>query len=456
MQAIGVFLIQMLVFWPVWQWYLARLGDPADDASVVVALGTAVVFLLLKKPAQKSPQIPLLIPIICLLLYTVTFPLFSPLLRAIIAVFALSYTLNYWRFGDRLQLWLYGLLLLSLPVLSPMQFYLSYPVRIIVGRLATFFLQLFGFPVVFEGIAFNWGGEYIWIDELCSGIRKLWAGLYFTFALVAFYDLRTKKTIAVTGFAVLAFIMANVLRTTFLFYVKADFFAIPWWLHKWGGIVMFLFAAIATVCFAQGVKKRGHNKTPVVERTEIPGVLNRTFFPKTHPVSWRTTGVFLLLCMTAALVPFLPVKSIQRDSLECFPGWPVQIDGKPLQQLELSEREERLARDFPGRIARFTDGEREFIIRWTTRSSRAVQSAWDGFHGLGYRLHFGPIWRDQQGHHWRTFEAKNSNETLRVLERIHDDTGNSWTDTSSWYWTVLLGKTDGPWWVVTIVENIEK
>ena len=79
MQTIGVFLIQMLVFWPVWQWYLAKLGDPAEDAAVLVALGTAGVFLLWKKSAQKHPQIPLRVPIILLLFYTVTFHLFSPL-----------------------------------------------------------------------------------------------------------------------------------------------------------------------------------------------------------------------------------------------------------------------------------------------------------------------------------------------------------------------------------------
>ena len=59
MQTIGVFLIQMLVFWPVWQWYLAKLSDPAEDAAVLVALGTAVVFLLWKKSAQKCSKIPL-------------------------------------------------------------------------------------------------------------------------------------------------------------------------------------------------------------------------------------------------------------------------------------------------------------------------------------------------------------------------------------------------------------
>jgi len=166
-----------------------------------------------------------------------------------------------------------------------------------------------------------------------------------------------------------------------------------------------------------------------------------------------SVGIFLLLCVTAALVPFLPVKPIQRDALERFPGWPAQFDGKPLQQLELSEREQRFARDFPGRIARFTDGERELIIRWTAQRSSTLSSAWDCFHGLGYRLNFGPMRRDQQGYPWRTFEASNPSETLQVLERIYDDAGQSWTDTSSWYWAVLLGKTDGPWWVVTIVEK---
>jgi len=255
MQALRILLIQAIVFWPVWQWYLARLGDPAEDISVLVALVTAGVFLLWKKSAPRQTPIPLRIPIFLLLLYTITFPLSPPLLRAVIAVITLSYTLNGWRFGDRFQPWLYGLLLLSLPVISPMQFYLSYPVRLIVGKLATILLQVLGFPVVFEGIAFNWGGDHIWLDELCSGIRKLWAGLYFTFALVAFYDLGKKKTVVVTGFSVLAFLMANVLRTALLFYVKADFLAEPWWLHQWGGVIMFLLAAIATVCFAQRVKK---------------------------------------------------------------------------------------------------------------------------------------------------------------------------------------------------------
>ena len=45
-------------------------------------------------------------------------------------------------------------------------------------------------------------------------------------------------------------------------------------------------------------------------------------------------------------------------------------------------------------------------------------------------------------------------ETLRVYERIYDDHSNTWTDTSAWYWSALLGNTTGPWWSVTIAEKI--
>ncbi|MCI0665355.1 MAG: hypothetical protein L0220_30200 [Acidobacteria bacterium] len=28
----------------------------------------------------------------------------------------------------------------------------------------------------------------------------------------------------------------------------------------------------------------------------------------------------------------------------------------------------------------------------------------------------------------------------------------NWTDVSSWYWSAMLGRSCGPWWVVTIAE----
>ena len=44
-----------------------------------------------------------------------------------------------------------------------------------------------------------------------------------------------------------------------------------------------------------------------------------------------------------------------------FPGWPSTFEGRTLTPLPLNEMETKFATGFPGRIARFSDGEREII-----------------------------------------------------------------------------------------------
>lgn len=446
-----ILLIQLLTFWPVWLWYVTTLRDPAEDPSVLVAFGTALVFLIgksVRRQPSSSIRFPVLLSVFVLYLLAGFFG--SPLLRAAIAVIAVSYILNCWRFGGQSQPWLYGLILLSLPLIAPLQFYVSYPVRLLVGHTSTLLLQQLGFPVFFEGLAFNYNGSYIWVDELCSGIRKLWAGLYFACALAAFYGLRVKKTCALIGFAAAAFIMANVLRTTVLFYVKTDFLTLPDWLHKSSGVLMFLLAALATVGFV-----------------EI--VLNASRRPPEHlsssaPYTQTTTkdqqrllnGVFLLCCLIAAFTPFLSLYFAQQRSAVEFPGWPEQFEGKSLQTLPLTAHEQGFLRSgFADPIARFTDGERELIVRWTPHASRTVRSAWDALQGQGYRFGAGlAVWRDDQGNRWRMFEISRATQTWRMLEAITDESGQRWTDVSNWYWDALLGKTEGPWWVTTIIEPV--
>lgn len=174
------------------------------------------------------------------------------------------------------------------------------------------------------------------------------------------------------------------------------------------------------------------------------------FSSNSRSLQW---GLFLLLCLVAALLPLAPLRVVPSGSPTAFPGWPAEFEGNPLRQLELSAREAGFSKNFAGQIARFTDGEREFILRWFDRPSPSLRSAWDALHGSGYQLHFGPIWRDAQGYPWRTFDAVAENEKWHVLERIYDDEEQSWTDVSSWYWAVVLRKTNGPWWVVSVLEE---
>jgi hypothetical protein len=61
---------------------------------------------------------------------------------------------------------------------------------------------------------------------------------------------------------------------------------------------------------------------------------------------------------------------------------------------------------------------------------------------------------DVRGRRWSCFDAKRKGSTLFVRERIHDDTGQAWTDVSSWYWAAVLSDTAGPWWALTVAETL--
>ena len=135
-----------------------------------------------------------------------------------------------------------------------------------------------------------------------------------------------------------------------------------------------------------------------------------------------------------------------------FPGWPTKFEGKTLTPLALNEIEQSFASDFPGRIARFTDGDREIIIRWVTESTRMLHPSSDCFQGLGYTVKPLAAHRDEKGVLWARFSATKGDNRLVVYERIYDDTGEMWTDVSAWYWSAM-NHDYGSWWAITIAEK---
>jgi hypothetical protein len=124
-----------------------------------------------------------------------------------------------------------------------------------------------------------------------------------------------------------------------------------------------------------------------------------------------------------------------------------------LRPLALTEREQRFGEEFPGLTARFTDGEREYVIRWVMGETRKLHPAADCLASVGYSVHPLPIRLDPTGNRWGSFEAVRGGERMLVQERIYDGAGNSWTDVSSWYWSALLGDSAGPYWAITVAEN---
>lgn len=168
----------------------------------------------------------------------------------------------------------------------------------------------------------------------------------------------------------------------------------------------------------------------------------------------RSSLFYIVACTIAALLPFLSAQSEQssRNPVEAaFPGWPAQFEGRRLTAVPLTELEQRFTADFPGKIARFTDGKREIVIRWVTEATRKLHPASDCFQGLGYNVKPLAVYRDDKGSLWSSFAATKGDERLRVYERIHSDSGETWTDVSAWYWAAF--SQEGAWWAVTIAEK---
>ncbi|MFT4266708.1 MAG: hypothetical protein QM586_05715, partial [Xenophilus sp.] len=135
--------------------------------------------------------------------------------------------------------------------------------------------------------------------------------------------------------------------------------------------------------------------------------------------------------------------------------WPREWDGAPLRPLALSAVEARFARQFPGDIARMTDGRHLFVLRHVVQPTRMLHPAADCYRALGWRIVQTRLERDGQARLWRCFQARRDGMPgLRVCERIEDAGGRAFTDTSAWYWAGVGGHSTGPWQAVTVVTPL--
>jgi hypothetical protein len=167
--------------------------------------------------------------------------------------------------------------------------------------------------------------------------------------------------------------------------------------------------------------------------------------------------LFIWLCALAACLPWIE-RSTAISHADNFPGWPLSFEGKVLQTLPLTALEQKFADKFPGRIARFSDGQREVILRWVTHETRKLHPATDCFRGSGYEVHPLAIRLSHTGERWGRFRAKKSGASMMVEERIFNQQGQQWTDVSAWHWAALWRQSTGPWWAVTIAqkENVQR
>jgi hypothetical protein len=165
--------------------------------------------------------------------------------------------------------------------------------------------------------------------------------------------------------------------------------------------------------------------------------------------------VFITLNLAALFVPFFYQSKIGEGVQgDRWIEWPGELEGKPLQMIELSGAEKSFLADFPGSVGRFTDGSREIIIRTIDRETRKLHPAADCLKGAGYTVKPMPLFVDREGRNWGRVEARRGGTVLEVREMIVDSRGNSWHDVSSWFWAGVLKRATGPYTAFIVSTNV--
>jgi exosortase/archaeosortase family protein len=492
--------------WPVGRWYVRRMTDGGDDAWGLLALVTLALVLAGRQWRNRSAghrteagiESSLAGPTLLLAVYVAAYPFATPLPRAALAVAMLGTLLANHRWGGSLPAAGWGLLLLSLPLMASLQYYFGYPFRVLAARLSIPLLGLVGIPTASLGTGLLWRGELVLVDAPCSGLRMLWAGVWLALVLAAWRGLPWLRTAAATAGALVVVVAGNALRSATLFVKETGRVPLPDWAHAGIGLVVFAACAAAIAAWVRlctphpGRLPRSSMISTAdfdvrcsfpdqiqAPRSQVPPPfsIQRSTFDLRRSFSLalsflqdytalgilrrRLLPLFFSLCALAALLPLLP-GIVPRGTLAAgFPGWPATFEGRRLQPLPLGEADRSFLGGFPGRVGKFTDGRREILLRWVSEPSRRLHPAADCLRGAGAEVRPLPVWRDRRGRLWGCQEIVRNGQHHRILERIIDAAGwtdasrPGWTDVSAWYWAALLGRTNGPWWAITVAERIE-
>lgn len=235
--------------WPAWQWYARRLADGSDEPWGLLALA-ALLGWCVRQRKNCSPRFGW--SAACLTAYTVSYGFVPPILRAAFGALALG-ALVLPREG-RAGCW--GLILLSLPVLASVQFYLSYPLRLTVAEGSALLLHLAGLQVQVRGAALLWQGQTVLVDVPCAGLHMLWFGLFLASASAAIFRLSARRSLCAGAAALVVVLAANVARATALFPKEAHLVPWPEWTHAGVGLGCFAWASWGIVTITRKLQPR--------------------------------------------------------------------------------------------------------------------------------------------------------------------------------------------------------
>lgn len=247
--------------WPVWSWSVARFLDGSDEPWGIVAIGAlAGLTLRDRRLLGAEPRAGWLVTAALLTCAAVTTATLLPaLLRGVLASLAVTAMLMSLRRDGHTLLPYLVLALLSLPILSSLQFYLGYPLRVITAEASALLLSATGFDVQRAGSALSVNGTLVIVDAPCAGIHMAWVAYFTASVMGAWLHLDARRFVLQSSCVGLIVIAANVLRNSVLVALESRPQGVSAAWHETTGIVVFTFVCAATM-WQLG---RGHAARPL-------------------------------------------------------------------------------------------------------------------------------------------------------------------------------------------------
>lgn len=236
---------QAAALWPHWRWAWARVNDGSDDPLGLVAALAWLAIAWRMSPRMAAEPRPgwLALALATTVAATTATVLAPPLVGALLAAIAMAAGLRAWLPAGTPSLPTLGLAVLSLPVVSSLQFYAGYPLRVLTAQLSTWALQAIGFVAERSGASMIVEGRLVIVDAPCSGVQMAWFA-YFTACVMAWQAGRSDGEMLRRLPAVGALVLAgNAVRNSVLVGLEARRVAVAPWLHEAIGL-----ATLATVC----------------------------------------------------------------------------------------------------------------------------------------------------------------------------------------------------------------
>lgn len=238
----------LAALWPHWAYVARRLTDGSDEPWGLLALVTVMVLLARDREQLTLPSRAALVACAVLAVLAALASLVLPdLAAAAVAMLAVGVYLQHAM--RRPATALIALLLLALPIIASLHFYLGYPLRVVTAAAAASLLAGAGIDASAAGASLLWNGRTILIDAPCAGIGMLWVGSY-TAALLSYLNSAdTRRTLINAAAAAALVLAANILRNTALFFPESGLVHWPAWSHPAIGLVAFAAAIVPVVAF---------------------------------------------------------------------------------------------------------------------------------------------------------------------------------------------------------------